>query len=124
MNGLLLQFTACGLIFDAIGVLLLGFAFFFKTKESISQEAGTYFNSNPYVLRSIVASKFDGMTGTALLFIGFVLQVFGYAGWENEVVLVFSYLVLVVFVFTYFAVLRKKSIDSWILELPKRPESE
>lgn len=52
------HFTPCGLLFDVSGVLLLGFAFFLKTTESMIEESGTTWDSKAYV--TVVAGKSDG----------------------------------------------------------------
>lgn len=108
-----IHFTSCGLIYDAVGVLLLGFAFFFKTKEGIIQEAGTYWDSNPHVLKSIISSKFDGMIGTLMLFIGFIFQALGYANYSHVSAILVSYIALIVLCFFYFIYYRPKHINTW-----------
>lgn len=110
----LLELTPCGLIFDAIGVSLLGYAFFMKSKEAIIQEAGTYWNSNPYVLRSIVATKFDGIFGSALLLIGFIYQALGYAGVQLSELAVASYIALTISILGYFSFIRSWLITRWV----------
>ena len=42
-----LHLTACGLIFDVVGFIILGFAFFYKTKESMIQGEDECLN-NPW----------------------------------------------------------------------------
>jgi hypothetical protein len=113
----IIHFTACGLLYDAIGVLLLGFAFFFKTKETLIKEAGTYWDSNPHILKSIIASKFDGMTGTLLLFIGFIYQAMGYANIEQASIVIGSYMFLIFFLAVYFSRYRSRKINEWLKEL-------
>lgn len=109
----LIHFTACGLVFDAIGVLLLGFAFFFKSKEAISLESGTYWDRNPHLLKSLLASKFDGILGTFYLFIGFVFQVLGYADIQHEISTVSAYGLLLLSLGIYFGGFRKRKVQEW-----------
>ena len=117
MEDKILHFIACGLVFDAAGVCFLGFAFFFKSKEAIIQEAGTYYNSNPHVLRSITASRLDGIFGTCLLFIGFLYQMLGFIGLENHDVTSASYFILISTILIYFVNFRKRHVNKWCNEL-------
>jgi hypothetical protein len=108
----LVQFAPCGLIFDASGVVLLGFSFFFKTTESMIQESGTTWDSEAY--KTVAASKCDGIFGTVLLLLGFVFQAIGNVGFESKPAVVGSYGVLVVFLAAYFFFLRGWLISKWV----------
>jgi len=90
-----LHFTPCGLIFDVAGVVLLGFAFFLKTTESMIEESGTTWDSKAYV--TIVENRSDGIFGTTLLSLGFVYQTLGYAGVESTAAVLASYAALILF---------------------------
>lgn len=120
----IIQFTACGLVFDAIGVLLIGFAFFFKTKEEMFQEAGTHWGSNPHLLKSIIASKFDGMVGTFLLFIGFIYQAVGYGNFYQKEIIIISYILLLIFLLIYFIFLRSRKINEWHKEILAKSDED
>ena len=117
MESSLLTFIPCGLTFDVAGVLFLGAAFFLKTKKGIIQEAGTYWDSNPYVLRSIISSRLDGMSGTTLLFVGFLFQIFGYFKLQSEIFIGTSYVLLGVFILVYLINFRKRIVNAWCSEL-------
>lgn len=106
------HFTPCGLLFDVSGALLLGFAFFLKTTESMIEESGTTWDSKAYI--TVVAGKCDGIFGTGLLFLGFVYQALGYAGVESTSTVLFSYLALLTFLLAYLGVLRKWLITKWV----------
>lgn len=112
-----LHFTPCGLAYDVVGVLFLGTAFFLKTKKDIIDEAGTYWNSNPYVLRSIISSKLDGICGTSLLLIGFIYQIFGYLNFNNNNLIISSYVLLAIFILIYIVNFRKRIVNKWCSEL-------
>lgn len=113
-----LETTASGLLFDLAGVILLGFAFFFKTLESIKQESQVnYYGCNPHIVRNIIASKLDGMTGTLLLAIGFVLQFLGVLKISNSCFVVGSYIFLLLFLVSYFAGIRQKAINTLVNKL-------
>lgn len=114
----LLQFTPCGLILDAVGVLLLGFAFFLKTTESMIEESGTTWDSKAYI--TVVAGKCDGIFGTALLFLGFVYQTLGYIGMQSISIVLATYSGLVIFLLAYIAFLRDKLIRKWVGDIEAR----
>lgn len=113
-----LNFTPCGLIFDICGVLLLGFAFFLKTTESMIQESGTTWDSKAYF--NVVSGKSDGIFGTLLLFIGFIYQVVGYVGVTSTKTIIASFSVLVIFLTIYFLFLRGWLIKKWVAKIEKR----
>ncbi|MEX2490410.1 MAG: hypothetical protein WD425_01470 [Nitrospirales bacterium] len=114
----LLNFTPCGLIFDACGVLLLGFAFFLKTTESMIQESGTTWDSKAYV--HVVSGKCDGVFGTLLLFLGFLYQTLGYAGVTSTNAILASYATLIVFLVAYVVFLRNWLINKWVEDIKER----
>lgn len=107
-----LHFTPCGLLLDVSGVLLLGFAFFLKTTESMIEESGTTWDSKAYI--TVVASKCDGIFGSALLILGFVYQMLGYVGAESTNTVLVSYLALIFFLLVYVAFLRGWFIRKWV----------
>lgn len=111
----MLQFTPCGLVLDACGVLLLGFSFFMKGTEAMIQESGTTWDSEAYI--SVAAGKCDGVFGSTLLFLGFVYQILGYLGVHSEIAVVATWLVLIVFLLAYFVSLRKRLIDKWVADI-------
>lgn len=108
----LLHFTPCGLVFDASGVVLLGFAFFLKNTEAMIVESGTTWDSKAYV--TVVESKSDGIFGTTLLFLGFVYQMLGYAGLESTATVLASYSGLILFLIAYCTFLRKRLVGKWV----------
>ena len=112
------HFTPCGLILDVCGVLLLGFAFFLKTTDSMIEESGTTWDSKAYI--TVVAGKCDGIFGTALLFLGFVYQALGYAGVESRNTVLFTYSALLVFLLVYVGFLRKWLVKKWVGDIEAR----
>lgn len=115
MTANFLHLTPCGLIFDASGVLLLGFAFFLKTNESMIEESGTTWDSKAYV--TVASGKCDGIFGSALLFLGFLYQMFGYSGLDSRNIVVVSYFALIVFLLVYFAFLREWLTKKWVADI-------
>ena len=67
-----LQFI--GLLYDAVGILVLGIPLATKGLDTMLKEAGTYWDSNIPVARSLILQRMDSGVGTVLLGIGFLLQ--------------------------------------------------
>jgi len=63
--------TIIGLAYDIIGVIFLTIGVFWKSAKDIREEAGTYFNANPHLLKSLVKSQVDTITGLVFLVGGF-----------------------------------------------------
>jgi len=108
----LLGFTPCGLILDASGVVLLGFSFFLKNAKSMIEESGTTWDSTAY--RAVAFGKTDGISGTALLFLGFLYQFLGYVGISSTLIVAASYAALAVFMVLYVVWLRAYISMIWI----------
>ena len=70
----LFTLTAVGLAYDGFGIVILGFAFFSKSIQSMMIESGTYYGGNNALLESLIQARTDGVSGTTLLVAGFVLQ--------------------------------------------------
>jgi len=107
----LFTLTAVGLAYDGIGVTILGFAFFSKSIKSMMIESGTYWGGNNALLESLVHARTDGVTGTALLVIGFILQWLGSLGIVYEFAGKILLGILVFGVLLYIIFLRKKLIS-------------
>lgn len=107
----LFQVGSVGLLYDGVGVAILGFAFFSKSIKEMMVESGTYWGGNDALLQSLVHTRTDGITGTAFLLIGFLLQWLGSFGirWEflGEALLI----VLVVASLSYVLLFRKQLIS-------------
>ena len=109
------QFTPCGLIFDAAGVLLLGWAFFSKGFEQMTFTAdGFKLDVDLASCRDAAKQKIDGMVGTSILFLGFLYQFFGYLHFQQPFIVSASYSLLLIFLCAYFAWGRKQFIESWM----------
>lgn len=108
----LMSFTPCGLILDACGVVLLGFAFFLKDIEAMIEESGTTWDSDAFA--AVATSKADGMFGTSLLFLGFVYQIIGFTNFAHYLIVMLSYVVLLVFLVLYFTFLRRALVNRWL----------
>lgn len=91
-----------GLIYDAAGAVMLGWSVVSGNATKMAQMASTAWGYNKHIIPEVVAQKYDGIVGLALLVVGFGLQ--GWSGWYDpqgrvmEVGLGFLLLVLVVYV--------------------------
>ena len=121
------QFTPCGLVFDVAGIILLGWAFFGKTFDTAFKESSMNWDNNRALFIQITKSKFDGMFGTSMLFIGFLYQLFGYLKLDildcyQAKIVSCSYIFLIIFLCVYWAWFRKKIVDIWFMRAKRRVE--
>lgn len=107
----LFKVGSIALLYDGLGVAVLGFAFFSKSIKEMMVESGTYYGGNDALLQSLVHTRTDGVTGTVLLLIGFFLQLFGSFGILFEFLGETLFVVLIVFFLSYVIFLRKKLIS-------------
>lgn len=100
---------------------------FFKSKSTIINESDMYWDSNPHVLRSIVASRFDGICGTTLLLTGFIFQLCGYFNATSKLITGTSYILLIVFIIYYFLYIRNITIIEYcddLIKMSKQRDAE
>jgi hypothetical protein len=71
------QLTVLGLALDIAGVLFLGAALMRTSDASLKAQAGTYWDFNSPVLRTLVAQRMDARIGLPLLVAGFSCQLAG-----------------------------------------------
>ena len=107
----LFSFTSIGLTFDGVGVAILGFAFFAAKTSSFFLNAATFVGANPMAMEDGITARTDGIAGTILLFVGFILQVLGANGVACEIAAKILYSFLAVIVICYFLIIRKKLIS-------------
>ena len=110
-----LQLNSVGLAFDGFGIVILGYAFFSKSLDTMAIESGTYYGGNTTFLQSLVQVKVDGVVGTSLLLFGFIFQWLFAVGVRSSPVATVLYPSLVVFLAVYFCGLRK-AIIKWQLK--------
>jgi hypothetical protein len=72
--GFLENLSALGLLFDGIGVFILGIPMFFNAKRGIYEESSTYYSFNEAQVQSLSRSRIDISVGSVVLIFGFVLQ--------------------------------------------------
>jgi hypothetical protein len=66
--------SALGLLWDGIGVFILGVPAIFKVRTEIAEEAGTYWGYNPHELRNKISGRMDISIGSIFLLLGFLFQ--------------------------------------------------
>ncbi len=66
--------TALGLVWDGVGIFVLGIPALFRVRYDIEREAGNYLKYNIHELRNRIATRVDIGIGSILLMVGFVLQ--------------------------------------------------
>ena len=110
MNNLF-TFAAVGLAFDGIGVAILGYSFFAKSIRNLKDESDPHWDSNRDLLASLIQARTDGISGTSLLFTGFILQWFGTLGFASDIAGNIFFVGLFMFLSLYFGFLRKRLIS-------------
>jgi hypothetical protein len=108
----LFRLNSVGLIYDGVGVVILGFAFFTKSVKAMTVESGTYYGGNDALLKSLIQSRTDGMVGTLVLFLGFLFQFLGAVGVECVTVAKGFMVGLLVMLIGYVFFIRKRFVDS------------
>lgn len=102
-----LNLMAAGLAFDGFGVLVLAYAFFVRSIDSLATESGTYYGGNNALLSSLIQARTDGIVGTLLLVIGFVLQWLAAVGISEPKVAGILYVLLAVLLAGYLGAIRR-----------------
>ena len=113
MTGIFLL-NSVGLVYDGFGVAILGYAFFSKTVAVMVEESSTYHGANDYLLRSLIHSRTDGVTGTIFLVTGFLLQWLGSLGIRCILASQILLAVLAVALLSNFLFLRKFCIEKQV----------
>ena len=114
-----MQFTACGLWFDLIGVLLLGRSFFWKKPDTIKAEARARYGGNMALERNLFETNLDGRWGTVFLCIGFALQILGYLKFSyidcfQTMIVILGYVVLIALTLFYLGWWRNRRLDELV----------
>jgi hypothetical protein len=104
----LFHLGSVGLLYDGAGVVALGFSFFLKSTKAMMVESGTYYGGNDALLESLIQQRTDGVTGTLLLMVGFLLQWFASLGMHSDQSGKILFIVFIVISLAYVAFLRGK----------------
>jgi len=97
----LFHLGSVGLLYDGAGVVALGFAFFLKSTKAMMVESGTYWGGNDALLESLIQQRTDGVAGTILLFVGFLLQWSSSLGMHSDQSGKILFIILIVVSLTY-----------------------
>lgn len=103
------NFQAIGLIYDAVGILILGVPAFFRAVPEIKAQSGTYYNYNKALAESLSTARVDLTIGSIVLIVGFFLQLadtLGYFGFSYFGVCLSVF--IFVFLLSYFHVIRPR----------------
>jgi hypothetical protein len=103
------NFQAIGLMYDAVGILVLGVPAFFRAVPEIQAQSGTYYNYNKALAESLSMARVDLTMGSVVLIVGFILQLvdaLGYFGYSyfGGCLLAFIF----IFLLLYFPVVRPR----------------
>jgi hypothetical protein len=73
--------SSVGLILDVCGAFFLSESFVLKKREETSRETASYWDGNPFLLRSAVYQTIEARVGFGFLLLGFFGQYLGNSGW-------------------------------------------
>ena len=80
LDGILTNAATLGLMYDALGISILGLPAFLRTKHDLKREAETHVGYNSAVLENAILLRMDTAIGTAMLVVGFIFQFLGSIG--------------------------------------------
>jgi len=69
-----------GLLLDIIGAFFLSQGFVLKQPEDVVREASSFWNGNPFFLKSAISQRIEARVGFIFLLLGFVGQFLSYTG--------------------------------------------
>lgn len=118
LEAFLSNVNSMGLIYDGLGVLVLGAPGFFRVKKNIEEDSKTALGVSPAHVKALTLLRLDTAAGSILLFFGFVFQLIAGLGIRvpYAVCLVF-WAILVAYPLTYWFYLRAKLHTSWSEEI-------
>jgi hypothetical protein len=99
--------AAVGLLYDIVGVIILGLSLAATSDVNIKRQAGTYYNFNSSVLTTLVEQRTDARFGLFLLVLGFLFQFFFAIGIAIEDATKNLLLIALVLVVLFYVVVRK-----------------
>lgn len=103
------NFQVIGLIFDGVGILILGVPAVFRVIAEIKAQSGTYFSYNKYLAESLSIARVDLTIGSIALLAGFAFQLAGTIGYYALPNFGLSLLIAgVLFPFIHFFFLRQR----------------
>lgn len=72
----LVNLSSLGLLWDGLGVFILGIPALLRLKSDIAENATMVLGWNPAEIKSLVSDKMDVSIGSVFLLIGFIMQLF------------------------------------------------
>lgn len=69
-----------GLLYDVVGIGVLGIPALRRMTTEIAAQAGTYWNYNSELAKGLSEARVDTVAGSCLLIIGFLIQAAGISG--------------------------------------------
>jgi hypothetical protein len=66
-----------GLLFDAIGICILGIPATYRMVQEIVAQSGTYYDANPHLAKALSENRIDLTVGSIILLVGFGFQLIG-----------------------------------------------
>ena len=124
-SDLLANAAAMGLLYDGVGIAVLGVPAMLSTTADLRQSSGTAWGYSPALIRSNVLLRLDTGTGSLLLVAGFLLQLFGSVGIQlHPVAGAMLLAALLLLVLAYWGGLRKWLADSWVSTIVTGIEEE
>lgn len=107
--------SALGLVYDGVGIFVLGVPAMLSTTSDIMRTSGTAWGYNSELIRANVLLRIDTGTGALFLIAGFLLQLFGALGTQLSAVSGALLLaVLLVLALAYGLWFRGRLSDGWV----------
>lgn len=104
-----------GLLYDGVGVIVLGFPSLMESPKDTHRETATHWDANEYMTLRLVRTKFDTFAGSVFLFAGFVLQFLATLKIQGVLCAVLPLWVLaIVLPITYFVLVRSMLVARYI----------
>ena len=112
---LLTNTAALGILYDGVGIFVLGVPAMLSTTADVMRASGTAWGYSPALIRANVVLRLDTGTGSLFLIGGFLLQFFGTVGIQLAPIAgALLVAALVTLSILYWLWLRAKLADNWV----------
>lgn len=115
LAALVTNVSALGLVYDGVGIFVLGVPAMLSTTSDIMRASGTAYGYSPALIRANVLLRLDTGTGSLFLIAGFLLQLFGTLGVQlsaDSGAILLSTLLLLALAYALW--LRRTLSDDWV----------
>lgn len=120
----LCNLNVIGLVYDGLGVAILGIPSLVESAEDTHRESGTYWDSNEPLMQRLVRAKFDTSAGSVVLVLGFIMQLLATLGvGGTPLIVALLWALIVVLPLSYFFFWRRRLVASYIAAI-KRIEAQ